>query len=392
MKDEKSQLKSTENADSSKGKPDNKNGQLIQVKKVDTKQTTSKARKFCCIELRLDFQRFHLFGSMINWCKEKDSTLFFVQLLVTTAFYLFLLFVLANLVNYQNLVWTETWTVAVSIIVSLMITLILMITVNHYLLSYQRKKQAASDKNRGKGDETIIQEQKEKPEDLDLEALNFAQKSHKCGIFDFLCILMIIFFFLVGIVAAYYIWFLTASEAGWILMSFVITIAVDLLVLRPIAIIMVAIVRSTYNKSVDPTGVGYQAGLLDGAEKAGIGKSINRLRIKTNEDGTKFLEGDVETVAVTNNNPKTRKTLAPGSLEGRSKTSSFVFCHLDNFILTLDDLFENEAELLSNTRIQKDAASLELTQAGIVLNENGEILTVTPDEQKISNAHIGSPP
>jgi hypothetical protein len=32
----------------------------------------------------------------------------------------------------------------------------------------------------------------------------------------------------------------------------------------------------------------------------------------------------------------------------------------------------------------KDAASLELTQAGIILNERSEILKVKPEDQKIS--------
>jgi len=155
-----------------------------------------------------------------------------------------------------------------------------MMTVNHFLLVYQRKRQTTSVKEQGTANEAAVKEHIE--EQQGLEALTFTQQSQKCGIFDFLCMLMVKFFFIAEIVAAYDIWFFSSLEAGWILLRFLLTILVDLFILRLITIIIVAAVRSTYFKSVDPTGAGYEAGLLDEAGKAAWRKSLKKVNMKIN--------------------------------------------------------------------------------------------------------------
>ena len=316
---------------------------LIQKKQVDASLKPSEPRRTFCIELSLDFYRFHIFGSLAYLCKKKDSTFFFVQLLVTVAYYLFLLFVLANLVSYKNLVWTEAWTVAVSIIVSLVITLIVMMTINYRLLSYQLKQPDSFTLN-----QALLQAQ---PNEEDLEALEFTHKSQRCGIFDFIGVLMVIVFFILGIVAAYDLWFLSGTEAGWVLLSFLITIIVDLFLLRPLSITIVATVRATYFKSVDPTGAEFdlrtmvgssaqnnlrsneeQGGLNDGdstkiqndgrklttAAKTGHDleeKDLTEVKIVTNEDGTKLVEGGIEAYAIMNNDPKAKNAPVNGKVE-----------------------------------------------------------------------------
>jgi len=97
-----------------------------------------------------------------------------------------------------------------------------------------------------------------------------------------------------------------------------------------------------------------------------------------------MIEGGIETYSVSNNEPKARKTPAPGNMGASGTPYSLLHVFNPFFLKKKDGLFENEPNLLSDSRMPKDAASLELTQAGIILNERSEILKVKPEDQKIS--------
>ena len=75
----------------------------------------------------------------------------------------------------------------------------------------------------------------------DIQALEFAHVLHKCGISDLIVLLLLIFTFLAAGVTTYKSWYLSKTEAGWILYCFFIGLGMDLFVLRPISILCTAI-------------------------------------------------------------------------------------------------------------------------------------------------------
>ena len=204
-----------------------------------------------CAQLCYDFERFHLLGSLLSYCKTKDSTLLFLQMLVTMALYIFLLFLITMLVDKSHLVWTTPWTVGVSIVVSLLVTLIIVIAITHMLLSREQKTSGLLARSPVRRRLSASDTEYVRYDDEDMLALDFVEKTHRCGVFDLIGILLVIFFFIVCIIAASRLWYMTATQTAWVLWTFLLTVAVDLLLLRPIAILIASTLRTTYLKSAN---------------------------------------------------------------------------------------------------------------------------------------------
>lgn len=326
--------------------------------------TRTSEKRTWCSSLAFDFERFHIFGSLVSWCRTKDPTFFFLQLLITMALYLFFLFILALLVYNDQLVWIQakSWTVVVSIVLLLLITLITMLIISYFILS--RRSIAEIYKVKRENDQSVSARSNvyyEKNIERDLEALDFLEKSKKCDIFDLIAILMLMFFFVCAIVACTRVWFMSNDQALWVLRSFGIAILSDLFILRPLAIIIIRLINSTYSKAVGPSGsqlesqirqeLEQNAGLTpensnsnrrlqsecmsleedqEGidikefksmqakhsyltrvglGDKDGTAKNLVDVRIFTDEDGYKVVEGNMQTFAVENNDPKSKGLL-----------------------------------------------------------------------------------